>query len=89
MSEQVERADDERSDRFINGSLDSWLTLRDLGDAPPDRNKFEAYYEEIWARAEGNRAVYVRHRQEPKPFPYGFQLHLCEAALAELTGSRT
>ena len=46
LPEQVERMlGDERSDRFVRGFLDSWLTLRDLGDAPPDRNKFEAYYE--------------------------------------------
>ncbi|MDA0350107.1 MAG: DUF1592 domain-containing protein [Verrucomicrobia bacterium] len=37
---------DPRSDRFISGFLDSWLTLRSLGDAPPDRNKFEVYYAE-------------------------------------------
>ncbi|MBT3481542.1 MAG: DUF1592 domain-containing protein, partial [Opitutales bacterium] len=35
---------DERSDRFVSGFLDSWLTLRNLGDAPPDRGKFEKYY---------------------------------------------
>ena len=29
---------------FIDGFLDSWLTLRDLGSMPPDREKFDDYY---------------------------------------------
>ena len=37
---------DPKSERFVKGFLDSWLTLRNLGDAPPDRNKFEIYYSE-------------------------------------------
>jgi hypothetical protein len=37
---------DPKSDRFTKGFLDSWLTLRNLGDAPPDRNKFENFYSE-------------------------------------------
>ena len=35
---------DDRSHAFIDGFLDSWLNLRALGDMPPDRNAFEAYY---------------------------------------------
>jgi hypothetical protein len=33
-----------RSGALIDGFLDSWLTLRDLGSMPPDRAKFEDYY---------------------------------------------
>lgn len=35
---------DARSDAFVRGFLDSWLTLRDLGATPPDRRDFSAYY---------------------------------------------
>jgi hypothetical protein len=45
LSAQVERMlKDSRSDAFLDGFLDSWLTLRDLGSMPPDRNKFEDFY---------------------------------------------
>ncbi len=36
--------DDRRSDAMIDGFLDSWLTLRELGSAPPDRGNFRAFY---------------------------------------------
>ncbi len=49
---QVERMlDDERSTRFVSGFLDSWLTLRAIGEAPPDRNRFSHYYEHDLERA--------------------------------------
>jgi cytochrome c553 len=35
---------DLRSAAFVEGFLDSWLTLRDLGSMPPDRAKFDDYY---------------------------------------------
>ena len=35
---------DPRSDAMIQGFLGSWLTLRDLGSAPPDRGDFAAFY---------------------------------------------
>ena len=35
---------DSRSAAFIDGFLDSWLTLRDLGSMPPDRSKFDDFY---------------------------------------------
>jgi hypothetical protein len=45
MREQVERLlRDPRSAAFLDGFLDSWLTLRDLGSMPPDRTKFEEFY---------------------------------------------
>ncbi|WP_419189807.1 DUF1592 domain-containing protein [Stieleria marina] len=34
-----------QSDAMIHGFLDSWLTLRDLGAAPPDRGIFREYYQ--------------------------------------------
>ena len=47
LKSQMERMlSDPRSDRFVTGFLDSWLTLRNLGDAPPDREKFEQFYAE-------------------------------------------
>ena len=33
-----------RSNAFVEGFLDSWLNLRSLGDMPPDRDAFGAYY---------------------------------------------
>ncbi len=37
---------DERIRSFINGFLDSWLNLRDLGSMPPPRESNRAYYAE-------------------------------------------
>ena len=43
---QVERMlDDPKSEAFVDGFLDSWLTLGELGSAPPDRKDFEPYYQ--------------------------------------------
>lgn len=45
MNEQVERLlNAPRSAAFLEGFLDSWLTLRDLGSMPPDRTKFDDFY---------------------------------------------
>jgi hypothetical protein len=33
-----------RSEAFVDGFLDRWLTLGDLGSMPPDRTRFAAYY---------------------------------------------
>ncbi|QDT04544.1 hypothetical protein K227x_29360 [Rubripirellula lacrimiformis] len=35
---------DKRSDAMVRSFLDTWLALRDLGSAPPDRRNFSAYY---------------------------------------------
>lgn len=35
---------DERSSEFVNGFLDSWLNLRDIGDLPPPRKAAWEYY---------------------------------------------
>ncbi|MGI9472837.1 MAG: DUF1592 domain-containing protein [Rubripirellula sp.] len=37
---------DDRSDAFINGFLDSWLSLRDIGNLPPPRRAAPEYYAE-------------------------------------------
>ena len=39
---------DDRSEGFVNGFLDSWLNLRDLGDMPPPRERARRYYSENW-----------------------------------------
>lgn len=42
---QVERMlKDDKSNALVDGFLDSWLNLRELGASPPDRNRFRAYY---------------------------------------------
>jgi hypothetical protein len=33
-----------RSKAFVDGFLDAWLNLRSLGDMPPERDQFAAYY---------------------------------------------
>jgi hypothetical protein len=37
---------DERSGEFVNGFLDSWLNLRDIGNLPPPRKAAPEYYAE-------------------------------------------
>ena len=45
LEAQVERLlSDSKCDAFLDGFLESWLTLRDLGSMPPDRGKFRDYY---------------------------------------------
>jgi len=44
---QVHRMlEDERISGFVNGFLDSWLNLRDLGSMPPPRDAYRQYYSE-------------------------------------------
>ena len=38
--------EDERVGGFVNGFLDSWLNLRDLGSQPPPRESMRVYYAE-------------------------------------------
>ncbi len=35
---------DPKSEAMVDGFLDSWLTLRDLGSAPPERSSFGKFY---------------------------------------------
>ncbi|MGB0579509.1 MAG: DUF1592 domain-containing protein [Limisphaerales bacterium] len=47
LREQVDRLlADSRSERFIEGFLDSWLALRELGSQPPSRRAARSYYAE-------------------------------------------
>jgi len=47
LKNQIERMlRDERVSGFVNGFLDSWLDLRDLGSMPPPRETNRAYYAE-------------------------------------------
>ena len=42
---QIERMlNDRRSSEFVNGFLDSWLNLRDIGNLPPPRQSNRDYY---------------------------------------------
>jgi mono/diheme cytochrome c family protein len=45
LTAQVKRLlNDPRSNAFVQGFLDSWLTMRDLGATPPDRRDFGDFY---------------------------------------------
>ena len=47
LKRQVKRLlSDDRSSAFINGFLDSWLNLRDIGNLPPPRKDAPEYYAE-------------------------------------------
>jgi len=45
LAAEVERLlNDPKSEGFLDGFLDSWLTFRNLGSQPPDRNMFPDFY---------------------------------------------
>ena len=45
LAAEIDRMlDDLKSDAFVSGFLESWLTLRDLGSMPPDRDAFREFY---------------------------------------------
>lgn len=47
LKKQIQRMmTDERIEGFVNGFLDSWLNLRDLGSQPPPREVVRFYYAE-------------------------------------------
>ena len=47
LRKQIHRMlEDERISGFVNGFVDSWLNLRDLGSMPPPRETNRAYYAE-------------------------------------------
>ncbi len=47
LKKEIDRLlSDERVNGFVNGFLDSWLNLRDLGGMPPPRETNRAYYAE-------------------------------------------
>ena len=52
LGRQIERLlNDARSRAFVNGFLDSWLNLRDLGDQPPPRKTANEFYAEDLPRS--------------------------------------
>ncbi|MEO9596104.1 DUF1592 domain-containing protein, partial [Rhodopirellula bahusiensis] len=47
LKRQIERMlQSDRSNEFVNGFLDSWLNLRDIGNLPPPRKAVPDYYAE-------------------------------------------
>ena len=63
LSQQVERMlQDPKSDRFVKGFLDAWLTLDNLGNTPPDQNRFSEYYIDDLASAMREEThIFFRH----------------------------
>lgn len=63
LTKQVERMlSDAKSDAFIEGFLDSWLTLRDLGSMPPDRAQFRDYYRyDLGSAMRRETRLFTRH----------------------------
>ncbi|MCA9061944.1 MAG: DUF1592 domain-containing protein [Planctomycetaceae bacterium] len=61
--QQVDRLlSDARSDAFVDGFLDSWLTLRDLGSMPPDRQTFSDFYQfNLGAAMRQETRLFTRH----------------------------
>lgn len=66
LAAEVERMlQDPRSDAWVNGVLDSWLTLRDLGSTPPDRRDFLAYYrDDLLTAMRRETSLFTRHMLE-------------------------
>ncbi|MCC9645337.1 DUF1592 domain-containing protein [Rhodopirellula sp. JC740] len=52
----------ERSKEFVEGFLDSWLNLRDIGNLPPPRKKVPEYYSENLPESMKQEArIFFRH----------------------------
>lgn len=66
LKAQVERLlADPKSDAFIDGFLASWLTLRDLGSMPPDREQFrEFYHYDLDSAMREETRLFTRHLLE-------------------------
>ncbi|MGB7347797.1 MAG: DUF1592 domain-containing protein [Pirellulaceae bacterium] len=51
-----------KSSAMIDGFLESWLTLRELGSAPPDRRDFHPYYQyDLGAAMRTETKLFVQH----------------------------
>lgn len=63
LSRQIERlVSDPRSSAFIDGFLDSWLNLRDIGNLPPPRKATPNYYaENLPESMKREAALFFRH----------------------------
>jgi hypothetical protein len=56
---------DPRSEGFVVGFLDSWLNLRALGEMPPDRKNFSAYYvDNLQEAMKTETRMFFRHALE-------------------------
>ena len=66
LAAEVERLlDDPKSEGFLDGFLDSWLTLRNLGSQPPDRSTFPDYYHyDLNTAMREETRLFVRHLME-------------------------
>jgi hypothetical protein len=57
LRKQTQRLlNDDRIEGFVNGLLDSWLNLRDLGSMPPPRESNRSYYSENLPESMKNEA---------------------------------
>jgi hypothetical protein len=63
LAEQTERMlSDAKSGALVEGFLDSWLKLRDLGSMPPDRTKFNEYYHyDLGSAMRQETVLFTRH----------------------------
>ncbi len=63
LARQAERMlRDPKSDAFVHDFLDSWLTLRELGASPPDRDSFEAFYHyDLGSAMRTETQLFTRH----------------------------
>jgi len=63
LQREIDRlVDDPRSRRFVEGFLDSWLGLRELGSQPPPRRAARAYYaEDLPASMKGEARRFFDH----------------------------
>lgn len=53
---------DPKAAAFVDGFLDTWLTLRDLGSSPPDRGSFREYYHyDLGAAMREETVLFTRH----------------------------
>jgi hypothetical protein len=50
-----------KSDAFIQGFLDSWLTLRDLGSSPPERRFADFYHYDLDSAMRRETFLFTRH----------------------------
>lgn len=66
LKKQIQRMlADERSTEFVNGFLDSWLNLRDIGNLPPPRQAARDYYAEALPESMKQEArMFFRHLLE-------------------------
>jgi hypothetical protein len=63
LAEQTQRMlSDVKAGALVEGFLDSWLKLRDLGSMPPDRTKFNEYYHyDLGSAMRQETVLFTRH----------------------------